>query len=816
MNLPYTLAFSLPLLSTALFAQGELCTTAVLITPGLYTADGPSSGAGASAGDATNADWYAFDPLQAGYITVNSCVDGDIDSRVRVHSGTCTNLLLLGQDDDGCPTGYPPGNSLLAGVPVTPGGTIYIEWDDRWSGDSFEWELTFHDCPGPLPPSLTATDTTVTVSWAAQPVASGFTVEIGPAGFSPGTGTILSGTMGVDGPPVTFNGLMEGTDYEVYVTLDCGAGPVIGGWPIRTLGNPLVDNEDCFDALPLLCGDTVQGSTTLAFFDQVPNCGTDIDAAGIWYDFTGIAGSATLSTCNSASYDTRINVFAGACDSLLCVGGNDDAPGCDLTSQVTVLTTAGTVYHVLVQGYDGQVGDFSMSLSCNTCVAPSGLLVSPSDVLASVYWTSANGAGTYTLEFGPVGFTPGTGTVITGTLGIDGPPVLLNGLTAATEYDIYLQEDCGSGDLSPTIGPVPFTTTLDPLPANAFCNQAQAIACGDTITGNTNDGLLSPGPECAAAFITAPGLWYIFIGSDEDITVTTCGQASYDTKISVYTGSCGSLQCAAGTDDAVGCAANSSSVTFFAVNGTEYLVLVHGYDQQTGSFDLSLTCAPQCATVPPNDVCANATTLIPQPLNGCTTPVVGTNECAYGLPLPNPPCDPYANINDVWYTFNTGTEASHTITLEAVTAEVLNAAVYLACGDPQYVDCFTEVAAPIALTGLPLNTDVLVRVWNGGYADAGTFSICDQAAIPDAIAEYGTAGASVWPIPASDQLFVRGIPSGTKRTEVIDLQGRTVLVLPLDGHSANASVDVSALGTGSYLLRFIGSEQRPIRFVVER
>jgi hypothetical protein len=79
------------LLATSLVhAQGDLCTNAVLIGPGGHTADGPSAGAGATQGNATNADWYAFETNQPGYMTVNSCVDGATDTRVIIHTGTCT------------------------------------------------------------------------------------------------------------------------------------------------------------------------------------------------------------------------------------------------------------------------------------------------------------------------------------------------------------------------------------------------------------------------------------------------------------------------------------------------------------------------------------------------------------------------------------------------------------------------------------------------------------------------------------------------------------------------------------------------------
>ena len=55
-------------------------------------------------------------------------------------------------------------------------------------------------------------------------------------------------------------------------------------------------------------------------------------------------------------------------------------------------------------------------------------------------WTHSGGnAQSYNIEYGPSGFTQGTGTTMTST----GSSVQLNGLAANTLYDVYVQADCG-------------------------------------------------------------------------------------------------------------------------------------------------------------------------------------------------------------------------------------------------------------------------------------------------------------------------------------------------------------------------------------
>ena len=136
-------------------AQGDACAAAVNLTvSGNYVADGPSAGAGASnicyRCWRNNADWYKFTAFDNGNATVSSCADaGDIDSRLSIYSGTCAALVCVTQDDDGCNVS---GFSSDVTFAVTAGTTYYIEWDDRWSGAGFSWDLTVP----PAPPVLAA------------------------------------------------------------------------------------------------------------------------------------------------------------------------------------------------------------------------------------------------------------------------------------------------------------------------------------------------------------------------------------------------------------------------------------------------------------------------------------------------------------------------------------------------------------------------------------------------------------------------------------------------------------------------------------
>ncbi|MBK9176687.1 MAG: hypothetical protein IPM46_10215 [Flavobacteriales bacterium] len=571
-----------------------------------------------------------------------------------------------------------------------------------------------------------------------------------------------------------------------------------------------VTPDQCQGALPIACGETVQGSTVDATEDSAPFCGTEISAAGVWYSFIGNGGQMSLSTCADEQYDTKLNVYEGPCNALVCMAGNDDANPDVLCSTVTFASSDGVEYHVLVQGYGGEVGPFSLSLSCPECGAPTNVMVSALDQSATVTWTTPNPSSAFQVEYGPAGFTPGSGTTITGATGITGPPVTINGLTPGTAYDVYVTEDCPGGS-SPAAGPFAFTTMTEPPAANALCGGALPIACGGSVNGNTEQGLLTAAPTCGSADITSAGLWYAFTGTGDDVTLSTCGGSGYDTKISVFIGGCSAPACVAGNDDGPNCPGNTSSVVLQTIAGADYLVLVHGYGIDQGAFTLTMACAPPCPTVE-NDVCGSATLLTLQSPGGCESSL-GTTVCAFAPAVPNPPCDPWANVVDTWYAFNTGTATDLQLIIETGTADLINAALYADCGEPVYIACWTEVSGSIALGALPADTELLVRVWNGGGDEAGTFSICVEGNLNTGISDsHRAATTMLFPIPADDVLHVNGI-EGIRSLTLIDAHGQTALTRITNG-SSRMAIGVGGLAPGIYVL--VGDGRSLGRVIVSR
>ena len=129
-------------------------------------------------------------------------------------------------------------------------------------------------------------------------------------------------------------------------------------------------NDLCSNAIPLICGQSLAGTTVGAGDDialgQAPNCFGATTAGGVWYSFVGTGGSMNINLCGSSNFDNRIGLHTGVCGSLVCVGSSDD--DCGLSVNYTFNSTFGTEYLLLIYGFGGGTGTFTVTLNCDCSV----------------------------------------------------------------------------------------------------------------------------------------------------------------------------------------------------------------------------------------------------------------------------------------------------------------------------------------------------------------------------------------------------------------------------------------------------------------
>ena len=158
----------------------------------------------------------------------------------------------------------------------------------------------------------------------------------------------------------------------------------------------------------------------------------------------------------------------------------------------------------------------------------------------------------------------------------------------------------------------------DPL-VNDLCSGAIALTCGVTVNGTTVGATLDAVPTCTTSLNTAPGVWYKLDNVSGSVTLSLCG-SGFDTKMGVFTGPCGALTCVLGNDDFCSL---QSQVTFTAVSGTTYYVLVTAFSTNSGAFTLVPTCtqAPVgCTNTSDYGIVAAPTSPIPVTISTCSFP----------------------------------------------------------------------------------------------------------------------------------------------------------------------------------------------------
>ncbi len=142
-----------------------------------------------------------------------------------------------------------------------------------------------------------------------------------------------------------------------------GYDPTIGPWgdlfTYRVELPSVPTNDNCVDALALVCGDLVTNSTIF---------GTDSGGNGspdVFYSYTGTGNpeSITLNACGpETNFPTTVRVFSD-CTLTEQIVFNDSS--CENQPELTFESDGTSTYIIMVEGYDStKAGNFQLELSC--------------------------------------------------------------------------------------------------------------------------------------------------------------------------------------------------------------------------------------------------------------------------------------------------------------------------------------------------------------------------------------------------------------------------------------------------------------------
>ncbi len=169
------------------------------------------------------------------------------------------------------------------------------------------------------------------------------------------------------GPASVDLDVVAGTTYQVLVAGWEGA---MGSFVLRWALSPTVANDDFAAATRITAtSGTIAGSTVGADKEAgEPNHAGNGGGHSVWYRVTAVAdGSATVSTCTAASFDTLLGVYTGTHVAQLTeVAANDDSTCVGGRSSVRFDVVAGVTYSVAVDGWSGRSGTFTLRWSLPT------------------------------------------------------------------------------------------------------------------------------------------------------------------------------------------------------------------------------------------------------------------------------------------------------------------------------------------------------------------------------------------------------------------------------------------------------------------
>ncbi len=438
-------------------------------------------------------------------------------------------------------------------------GTYYFAI--RVNANFNPWDLSFDDFgldmtpPCPDPENLVSTwfdNDSVIVEWDPGYLETDWVVELGASGFTPGTSAELySGNISTD-PTDTIGGLDQITDYDVYVMADCGGGDMsawVGPVSFTTLPNCAAPTGFTVN---VISPDSVE-------LDWTPGSTGETEWT-IEYGMTGFTqGSGTYVSVNGMPNDTIGMLMQNTAYDFYLLGNCSATDSSLWVGPVSVTTP----------------------LFCNNVGGLSATVVTDTAFLS---WTAGiDGETEWNVEYGPAGFTLGTGTMYTTT---NNNPDTLVGLDPSGIYDFYVQAACAGGDTSEFTGPYSFAM---PLGNDDACDAIELPVDGMsrayTSTGSTSQGEPINGSGGSS-------VWFYFVHPNtQGVTASLCG-SGFDTKIYGFEyGVCGDFSTYTElnyNDDYTPCGLQSQ-IELCGTPGDTIAIMVDGFSGASGNFLITLS-----------------------------------------------------------------------------------------------------------------------------------------------------------------------------------------------------------------------------------
>lgn len=432
-------------------------------------------------------------------------------------------------------------------------------------------DVTFDEAPTCFnPSSLTAAAITANgaeLSWNQDGTVASWNIEIVTSGTAPtGTPTYTGVTN-----PYTVSGLTAVTSYDYYVQANCGS--ELSGWTgpftFETLCDVYVPDyleqfstiiPDCWDEAD--SGDATTGPGDFGAgswgadgflndgFSGAYKINLWVNSKSDWiispqFDLTGGPFQVEFDF-GIMEYGSTTNAGTLGSDDIvqLLITNDNGVTWTPLLTYDSTSVVSATGEHpvVTLEAYAGQIVQFGILGSegtvddsedndvfvdnfrvrgIPTCPEPTDLTSTNLSLTSTeVAWTETGTSTTWNIEYGPAGFTPGTGTLVTG---VTTNPYTLTGLTSDTDYDFYVQAECDATNLSSFAGPSSFYT--------GYCQSEPTSNDGQGVTNVTIGFTDFPSlGDVTYEDQTSPTV-NVFQGIETNVAITFETGFTYDTNI---------------------------------------------------------------------------------------------------------------------------------------------------------------------------------------------------------------------------------------------------------------------------------------------
>lgn len=336
--------------------------------------------------------------------------------------------------------------------------------------DDFYYEA-IPSCNYPMFPGVyNITSTSAEAFWTTGG-ASNWNLQYGSTGFSLGTGNMMNAS----NDTASLTGLTPNTTYDLYVRDSCGVGDVSGWTGPITFSTPCLTDtipflEDfsngfssCWsrsDATDVHIEASCDNRSDVLEFNQTEEATTvSIDASGAQSIFVGYyigAGACNNDPENNEHF--HVYYWDGS-QWVLAKDYDGSWPQSFVWESFIVPPSALTSdFRVKFDMIDGTTDAWqidSVVIEEGPACVPPGLLgaFNLTATSADLYWTGG-GASDWNVEYGTLGFTRGSGTMVNST----NDTLSITGLSSNTTYEFYVRDSCGAGNVSGWSGPFAFTT----------------------------------------------------------------------------------------------------------------------------------------------------------------------------------------------------------------------------------------------------------------------------------------------------------------------------------------------------------------------